>query len=354
LSDIMMPRLDGFGLLKQLRADPQLREIPVMFLSARAGEEARVDGIGSGADDYLTKPFNAAELNIRVRTMLLLRRIRRETSDAIAALNAELNADLVAMNRMQQLSMRLVQTEELDALLGEILEAAIEITHADKGNIQLFQGGVLRIFQQRGFDAPFLDFFNSVEHGAAACGTALERGERVIVEDVAQSPIFRGTEALEAMLAAGALAVQATPLISRSGRMLGMVSTHYSQALRKPGERELRLLDLLARQAADLIERNANEAALRASEQRYRSLAEQVFDGIFIADSGGRFIDANRAGYEMLGYTFEELRALSLPDALAPDELRRLPEQFEHLAARQSVRSEWQFQRKMVRSSLVN
>ncbi|HEY7391125.1 MAG TPA: ATP-binding protein [Bryobacteraceae bacterium] len=345
LSDIMMPQLDGLGLLQELRADPQLREVPVILLSARAGEEARRDGIGRGADDYLTKPFSAAELNVRVRNMLSLRSIRRQSSEAIAALNDELNADLLAMNRMQQLGTRLVQADELDVLLGEVLDAAIEITRADKGSIRLFQGGRLRICQQRGFEAPFLDFFNS-EQGNLAWGVALEHGERVIVEDVAQSPIFKESKALEVLLAAGALAVQSTPLISRSGQVFGRISTYYGQAPRKPAERELRLLDLLARQASDLIERNANQAALRANEQRYRSLAEQVSDGIFVVDNEGRYIDANRAGYEMLGYTLEELRTLSLWDVLAADEVRRLAEQFERLDADESVRCDCQFKRK--------
>ncbi len=66
LSDIMMPRIDGLSLLKQLRADDQLRDVPVILLSARAGEEARVEGLDSGADDYLVKPFSARELLARV------------------------------------------------------------------------------------------------------------------------------------------------------------------------------------------------------------------------------------------------------------------------------------------------
>ena len=70
ISDVMMPRLDGFGLIRELRADPQLRAMPVILLSARAGEEARVEGLGSGADDYLVKPFSARELLVRVGTLV--------------------------------------------------------------------------------------------------------------------------------------------------------------------------------------------------------------------------------------------------------------------------------------------
>lgn len=70
ITDVMMPRLDGFGLLRELRGDPATRDIPVILLSARAGEEARVEGIEQGADDYLIKPFNARDLLARVKTLL--------------------------------------------------------------------------------------------------------------------------------------------------------------------------------------------------------------------------------------------------------------------------------------------
>ncbi|HEX2572136.1 MAG TPA: ATP-binding protein [Polyangia bacterium] len=76
LADVMMPRLDGFGLLRELRAEPMTRTVPVVMLSARAGEEARVEGMAAGADDYLIKPFSARELLARVNTHLELSRLR--------------------------------------------------------------------------------------------------------------------------------------------------------------------------------------------------------------------------------------------------------------------------------------
>lgn len=82
LSDIMMPHLDGLGLLAQLRQDDSLRDLPVILLSARAGEEARVEGLDAGADDYVNKPFSARELLARIKANLQLARIRREAEDA--------------------------------------------------------------------------------------------------------------------------------------------------------------------------------------------------------------------------------------------------------------------------------
>jgi signal transduction histidine kinase len=70
LSDVMMPGLDGYELLQALRADPATKGIPVIFLSARAGEESRIEGLSAGADDYLVKPFSARELLARVETHL--------------------------------------------------------------------------------------------------------------------------------------------------------------------------------------------------------------------------------------------------------------------------------------------
>ena len=77
LSDVMMPEMDGFALLRELRAHPDLRETPIILLSARAGEESRIEGIETGADDYLVKPFSARELTARVETHLKLSRMER-------------------------------------------------------------------------------------------------------------------------------------------------------------------------------------------------------------------------------------------------------------------------------------
>jgi signal transduction histidine kinase len=80
LSDVMMPVLDGFGLVRALRADARTRAIPIILLSARAGDESTVEGLQNGADDYLVKPFSARELLARVRTQLEMARIRREAA----------------------------------------------------------------------------------------------------------------------------------------------------------------------------------------------------------------------------------------------------------------------------------
>lgn len=83
VTDVMMPRLDGLGLVRELRAVPETRELPVVMLSARAGEESSIEGLGAGADDYLPKPFSGRELLARVRSHLELSMARRQASDAL-------------------------------------------------------------------------------------------------------------------------------------------------------------------------------------------------------------------------------------------------------------------------------
>jgi PAS domain S-box-containing protein len=245
----------------------------------------------------------------------------------------EIASDLEVMARLHRLSTRLVQTGELHTLLGEIIEAGLDLTRADKGNIQLFQDSVLRIMVHRGFDAAFVDFFNTVQHGSAACGTALDRNERVIVENVAESSIFAGTTALEVMLTAQARAVQSTPLVSRSGQTLGMFSTHYV-APQRPSERDLQIIDLLARQAADLIERyrvdeerGHAEKRLLQNEQMLTTLVENCPFGIYIVDSTFKIAKMNQRSQDgafinvrpVIGRPFDEAMRILWPEKVADE-----------------------------------
>lgn len=85
VTDAMMPQLDGFGLLEAIRKNPDLRDLPVIMLSARAGEEARIEGLDAGADYYLTKPFSARELVAQVNANLTLARVRSEAARDLRA-----------------------------------------------------------------------------------------------------------------------------------------------------------------------------------------------------------------------------------------------------------------------------
>ncbi|HVY93569.1 MAG TPA: PAS domain S-box protein, partial [Bryobacteraceae bacterium] len=123
LTDVMMPRLDGFGLLNALRADPATLNVPVILLSARAGEEARSEGMQAGADDYLVKPFSARELLARVGAHLRLARARQEANEQSARLLESITDGFFAIDHDWRFTWVNTQGERLmqfrkDELLG--------------------------------------------------------------------------------------------------------------------------------------------------------------------------------------------------------------------------------------------
>jgi signal transduction histidine kinase/CheY-like chemotaxis protein len=298
LSDVMMPRLDGIGLLREVRADPVLARFPVVLLSARAGEEASIEGLEAGADDYLIKPFAARELLARVSANLKLGKLRRGFAQRLAA-------DVHAMTRLQEIGNHCLRREAaVDECLAAILDAAIELSAASKGNIQIYNSDseALIIKVHRGFEPPFLEYFAEADaHEASACGVAMASGRRIVVEDVASSEIFAGQPSREVLLDASVRAVYSTPLLSSTDKPMGMISVHFA-APHKPGENELRYMDLLARQAGDYLERKRGEEVAKTLmhevQHRSNNLLAVIQSIAKRSLSGGRSLDEARDAFE--------------------------------------------------------
>jgi signal transduction histidine kinase len=149
LTDVMMPELDGFGLLRELRARESTSTIPVILLSAKAGEDARVEGLQAGADDYLVKPFTARELLARVGAHLALGRLRRDASERERTLRNELEirvqertAELQQANQeLRVLSSRLqkMQDDERRRIARELHDSVGQLLTALAMNISVVQ-----------------------------------------------------------------------------------------------------------------------------------------------------------------------------------------------------------------------
>jgi len=243
----------------------------------------------------------------------------------IAALELERDrqtaAELDAMARLQEVGMRCLQTGyDLQGSLNAVLDAAIFLTQADKGSIQLLDDslGGLRLVAQQGFESLFLDLFAVVTKQATSCKAAMESRERVVVEDMLESKIFAGTAELQVLLDAGVRAVQSTPFLSSSGKLLGMVSTYYATPHR-PRERELRLMDLLARQAADYLERKQAEEALTASSAQLRRFLEAAPTGLTRCSRDLRYLSTNSAYAEIAGLNVDEIAGRPIMDVMGAD-----------------------------------
>ena len=217
--------------------------------------------------------------------------------------------NLTVMTRLHEVSTRFAEKGDPNELLPAVLDAAQEIAGGDLGMVQTVAPGgkALRLATQRGFGQPFLDFFATAdERTRAACTEAFRLGKRIVVEDIETSPIYDGASGLDMLREAGVRSIQATPLWSRSGRMVGVLTTMW-RSPHRPDERTLRFIDLLARQAADFIERSQGEEALRETSQYLENLITYANAPIIVWDSGHLITRFNRAFERLTGKTAAEM-----------------------------------------------
>jgi len=122
----------------------------------------------------------------------------------------------------------------LAALLDQVLEFALTVLHAERGNVQLSDPatGALKIAAQRGFSPEFMAYFAVVADDGSACGRAAQHHAQVVITDVTTDPGFAPHR--DIALASGFRAVQSTPLLHRSGQLVGMLSTHYPRPTTPP------------------------------------------------------------------------------------------------------------------------
>ena len=255
--------------------------------------------------------------------------------------------ELAAARRLYELSTRPVSQGNLDDMLAEVLDTAIWLTKADMGNLQLLdeRSGLLKIESHRGFGPDFLAFFDSVQPGVGACGSscgaALARRQRIIVADICQSPIFVGTPSLDIMLSAGVRACQSTPLVSREGRLVGMLSTHFRRTI-GGDELNLHLLDLLASQTADMIVQIRVQAALEENRERFRVLVEATAQAVWETDAAGEGFEDSPTWRAYTGQTLAELLGSGWLDAVHPDDRAYAEQQWrEAVAAGRNVNAEF-------------
>ena len=225
----------------------------------------------------------------------------------------------------------------------DVYEAALDtITCAlgcSRASILLFDdAGIMRFAAWRGLSDAYrraveghsiaAAFWEWVRPGSGStCGVALATGDRSIVPDIELSDFMAGSEDLEAYRQTGIRAVQSTPLLSRTGRLLGMISTHWRNP-HQPSQRDLRLLDVLARQAADLIERTQAEE----TGQRLTAIVDSSLDAIVSKDLNGIVTTWNRGAERLFGYTADEMIGRSITTLIPPDR------QFEEIDILERVR----------------
>ena len=246
LTDVMMPRLDGFGLLRALRADPRTSSVPVIMLSARAGEESRVEGMEKGVDDYLVKPFSARELLARVTAHLHMARMRREAGESIRASEERFRALVSATSDViYQMSADWTEMRHLEG------REFIVDTHEPS------RSWLVKYIPEE--DQPHV--LETIE-AAIRCKGVFESEHRVVRVDGTLGWTFS----------------RAVPMLNGNGEITEWFGV-----------------------ASDVTERKLAEAAIRAEGGRSRSILESITDGFYALDSDWRFTYMNPAGERFMG-----------------------------------------------------
>jgi PAS domain S-box-containing protein len=239
---------------------------------------------------------------------------RKRSEEALVSARRQLETQVEDLRRLHEMSVRLSTSTELETMLVEILHAALAVHHTDMGLLSLCDPDCagLRIGVSSGLSEDFLKRLRVVLPGAGACGTAFQKRQRVVVEDVAIDPIFAGYR--EAAELAGFRAVHSTPLITHNDKIVGVLSVHFRKTHR-PSAREIYLVDLYARQAADAIEsarlradaqrelaeRERAESDIRKSEEQLRRLVSVMPTAVYACDEDGRVTFFNRKAAEIWG-----------------------------------------------------
>jgi PAS domain S-box-containing protein len=255
---------------------------------------------------------------------------RCRTDEALHRAQTQLEAELTDTRLLASVSAELVHEENVEGLYEKIIDAAVGIMHSDFASMQMLVPerrngqGELFLLGYRGFapeDAETWKWVSTDSH--CICGETLRTGGRVIVPDFESCEFMAGTPGLASYRSAGIRAAQSTLLRSRAGQVLGMISTHWREP-HEPNERELRLLDVLARQAADLIERKQAEKALRESEERFRTLADNMGQLAWICNQLGNVTWYNQRWLDYTGLPFDEMKGWDWSKLLHPDHLERV------------------------------
>ncbi len=283
ITDVMMPRLDGFGLLRALRADPSTAALPLVMLSARAGEEARIEALEAGADDYLVKPFAARGLLARVATQLSMARLR---SEALARLRAEAALALAA-SELRDSEQRFRQMADHAPMMVWVSAPDGQLTYASRSWFE----------------------FTGARPGAGALAETyryvhpddLDRVASALAQAHADHQPLRFDYRLRHadgdyrfMLNIG------TPRHGESGEFLGFVGS-----------------------VVDVTRERQREEEARNSAQLYRAIGESIDYGIWIADRRGQDEYISESMLRLTGMTLAQYRNQGWLDAIHPDDRER-------------------------------
>ena len=311
------------GILRRLRAGDRIDHY----------ETVRVTRTGESLDVSLT----ISPLRDPAGTVIGCSKIARDITKAkqagaaLSRSEQRLTREVAGAKTLQSISTRLISESTPESLYDQLLRAAMELMGSDAACLQMLEGDntSLRLLAWTNFHPDCVPFWERVGPGSgSSCSQALKDNQRVVVTDIEACEFMAGTQEQLEYRRAGVRGVQSTPLRSRTSRLLGMLSTHW-RTPHTPTEDDFRFFDVLARQAADLIERTLAEEALRESEQRFRLIANTAPVMIWMADTEMEMTYVNQTWLDYSGRPSDTAVEQLQSTVLHPDEAERCREVYE-------------------------
>jgi len=278
---------------------------------------------------YFREPCRFTKEDISV-SLVIARQLafaiqRHRTSRQLRERENQLAEELAATRLLQQLSLDMAHEVDVASLYEKLIAAAVAIMRSDYASMQQYfphigARGELKLLADHGFTPDSKKFWAWVRaDSACTCGMAIARRERVIASDVENTAFMAGTADQAQLLNSGIRAAQTTPLLSRRGELVGMISTHWTQC-HEPSDRDLRHMDILARLAADLIERTTHDEESRRREERLRILNQLLTDVPWQARSDGAFGALQPAWENYTGQSWDQHAGHGWFAAIHPDD----------------------------------
>lgn len=248
-----------------------------------------------------------------------------ESEKEVIQLNKKLASELASVKQLQELSSHLIHKEEDEQnIYDELLNASVKIMNSDLASLQLYhqEAKTLTLVANRNFHPLSASYWHTVSaDSGSVCGEALRNGLRIVVSDI-EAEDFAKSE-LSIFRHSGIRAVQSTPLLSRNGKIIGMISTHW-KAPRVLSDDDFIFFNLLARQAADIIERTESEKKLSRNaieNSKLAAIVQSSEDAIVSKTLDSIVTSWNTAAQKLFGYSAEEMIGQPITKIIPTDRL---------------------------------